>query len=411
MNLFDDYGLTRLINLKGPATVIGGCRVSPQVIKYMESVLSEAVDMRQLQALASEIISYHTGAEGGCVTGCAAAGIAISIAAFLTGDNLGKIINLPRSINGRNRILIQKTQMVDAGGCSIEQLVRLSGASITEVGDVADCAPFHLESAIDQNVAGALFVLGQRANVPGTLPLNKFISICHKNGIPVAIDAAAITISDIRHYIEMSADLVIVSSQKWLGGPTAGLIAGRADLIHACYLNGEFGIGRPMKAGKENIAGLIGALETGSERNNTEEKKNQEYTIIMGLAKSLEGEPGITVRVDEHNRLSPAACVLNLTFEPQIAGLSAGDFAERLLTGNPRIAVYDFCTPEEVVTIDPIYMRAEELETVTSRIKETLANARSNPIPDFYEEVKPRFEVLVSHMINWRDEHPVYKKT
>ncbi len=189
MNLFHDYGLTKLINALGPSTFVGTSRVSEEVIAYMTSVLTEAVDMRQLQELAGEVIRKYSGAEAGCVSGCSAAGIAVGVAAFLTGDDLAKITSLPKPIQGPNRIVIQKAQMISGGGCSIELLLRLSGAEVVEVGESADCALFQLAGALDENVAGAVFVNGSRAITPGTIPLKAFTRICHEHQVPVLVDS------------------------------------------------------------------------------------------------------------------------------------------------------------------------------------------------------------------------------
>lgn len=404
MDLFKDYGLSELINVRGPSTVVGANRVSKQIINYMESVLTQSVDMRQLQELASEVISKYTGAEAGCVTGCAAAGIAIAVASFLTKDDLGKITLLPKPLAGPTNIVIQKAQMISGGGCSIEQLIRISGAEIIEVGESADCALFQLRAALDKSIAGAVFVMGSRSNTPGTIPLGTFIKICHEQNIPVVVDAAGEV--NLKYFIEKGADLVIASSQKWLGGPTAGLIAGRSDLVHACYLNGEFGIGRPMKTGKEGVAGLIGALETYSFRNNAE-KKAREKAIVEHMFSLLDGEPGLSLKIIEHHEESPSSCVLRVYIDAEIAGLQPWELSEQMLNGSPRIALDAYCASDGYVSIDPGLIDIEDEEIIASRLKEILTKARKGKRE--LKEYKPRFETLVSYMKDWRKEYPVKK--
>ena len=404
MNLFKDHGLSKLINARGPATLVGANRVSRQVMEYMESVLSEPVEMRQLQELASEVISKHTGAEAGCVTGCAAAGIAIGVASFLSKDDLAKITSLPKPISGPHKIVIQKAHMISGGGCSIEQLILLSGAEIVEVGESADCAFFQLHAALDDSVAGAVFVMGGRSNTPGTIPLGTFIAICHEHNIPVIVDAASEV--NISHFIESGADLVIVSSQKWLGGPTAGLIAGRSDLVHACFLTGEFGIGRPMKAGKEGIAGLIGALETYAARNNLE-KRVREKTIIEHMYSLLNGEPGISLEIMNYRSESPSSCFLRIHVDPEIANLPAWEINKRMLQGSPRIALDVHRASEGFVEIDPGLLDVEDEEFIADRLKEILAEARV--LKTDHIEYIPRFEESVRRMKDWREEYPVMK--
>lgn len=402
MNLFRDHGLAKLINARGPSTVVGASRVSGQIIDYMTGVLPESVDMRQLQALASEVIGDFTGAEAGCVTGCAAAGVAVSVAALLTGDDLAKITTLPRFTMGRRRIAIQKAQLISGGGCSIEQLIRISGAEVVEVGESADCALFQLEDALDDTVAGALFVMGSRANTSGTIPLATFVQICHKRGVPVIVDAAGE--SDLRPYIEAGVDLLVVSSQKWLGGPTAALIAGREELVTACYLNGEFGIGRPMKAGKEAIAGLIGALETYRLRNGPE-RREREIRLIEQLQELLRDAEGLTVTMLASHEESISAAVLRIGVDPEVTGLAAWDLSQRLLYGLPRIAVDAYSSREGYVAVESALLDEADVATIASRILDELQTAkRSDARPSDYV---PRFETLTAHMAGWRAELPV----
>ncbi len=404
MNLFNDYGLTKLINALGPSTFVGTSRVSKDVISYMESVLTEAVDMRQLQELANEVIRKHTGADAGCVTGCSAAGVAVGVAAFLTGDNLAEITTLPRPVKGRRQVVIQKAQMISGGGCSIEVLIRLSGAEIIEVGESADCGFFQLQGALDQNVAGAVFVTGVRANTPGTIPLGTFIRICHEHRVPVLVDAAGE--ANVKKYIDQGADLVVASSHKGLGGPTAGMIAGRADLVHACFLNGEFGIGRPMKVGKEGIAGLIGALETYVRRSG-EDKKARCAAIIDHLYTLLNGEAGLRLMRMDYPAGSSHSCALRIFIDPGLAGLAAWELGVLLLKGEPRIAVDAYEASEGYVTVNPGLLDAGDEMIIASRMKEVLDEARKRGAEP--QEYLPRFEVLVSHMRDWRDEYPVMK--
>ena len=405
MNLFNDYGLSKLINALGPSTFVGTSRVSKEVISYMESVLTEAVDMRQLQELASEVIRKHTGAEAGCVTGCSAAGIAVGVAAFLTGHNLAEITTLPRPVKGPRQVVIQKAQMISGGGCSIELLIRLSGAEIIEVGESADCGLFQLDGALDQNVAGAVFITGVRANTPGTIPLGTFIRICHEHQVPVLVDAAGD--ANVKKIIDQGADLVIASSHKGLGGPTAGLIAGRADLVHACFLNGEFGIGRPMKVGKEGIAGLIGALETYARRSG-EEKQAREKAIIDHLFTLLNGEAGLLLKRIDYPAGSSHSCALRIFVDPGLAGLAAWELGVLLLKGEPRIAVDAYEASEGYVTVNPGLLDEGNEDMIAFRVKDVLAEARKIGVAP--QEYIPRFELLVSHMGDWREEYPVIKK-
>jgi len=399
MDIFKQYGLSSVINGRGPATIVGASKVAENVIDYISSILKESVDMRQMQNLANHVISKYSGAEAGCVTGCTAAGIAIGVASFLTKSDMAKITQLPKTIKGPRNIVIQKAHMISGGGCSIEQLIRISGADIIEIGESADCALFQLHAALDNEIAGAIFVMGGRSNTPGTIQIKTFINICHEHNIPVLIDAAGDV--NIKYFVNCGADLVVASVQKWLGGPTAGLIAGRSELVNACFLNGEFGIGRPMKVGKEGIAGMIGALETYSSRNNPK-KKNEEKQIIDNLLALLENTNGLSLEIIYDLEESPSSVFLKINIDPEKTGIPAWEINDLLLKANPRIALDAHRASNGYLCVDPGLLKVGEEEIIAKIILEIISNNKK--MKHQWDEPMPRFETMVSYMQNWRND-------
>src|SRR5207302_6899412 len=98
------------------------------------------------------------------------------------------------------------------------------------------------------------------------LSLVQTCEIAHEANIPVLVDAAAMLppATSLQRFIAEGADLVTFSGGKGLMGPqSSGILAGRADLIRAARMNGNpnHSIGRAAKAAKEDIVGLIVALE------------------------------------------------------------------------------------------------------------------------------------------------------
>ena len=123
--------------------------------------------------------------------------------------------------------------------------------------------PYQLEGAIGPRTAAAVYVVSHHAVGYGQIPLPEFCRICRAHGVPVIVDAASEY--DLKGFLAAGADLVIYSAHKFLGGPTAGIVAGRKDLVRAAYLQ-NCGIGRGMKVGKESIAGAMAALEAWAQR-------------------------------------------------------------------------------------------------------------------------------------------------
>src|SRR6185503_14884046 len=121
-----------------------------------------------------------------------------------------------------------------------------------------DVQPFHVAAALSPRTAAGLYVVSHHTAQSGQIGLRRFVATCHAAGVPVIVDMAAEY--DLTGAFALGADLAIWSAHKVLGGPTAGIVAGRRDLVRAAWLQNR-GIGRAMKVGKEGIAGAVAALD------------------------------------------------------------------------------------------------------------------------------------------------------
>jgi len=188
---------------------------------------------------------------------------------------------------------------------------------------------------------------------------------CAGRGVPVIVDAAAQP--DVRPYLRAGADLVIASGHKVLGAPTSGLIAGRKELVRACYLQ-NWGIGRAMKVGKEGIVGLMAALEAWEKRDPEPERRR---LLELGecLEKRLAGTAGLRVE-----RAGPAHRV-DLKVDHGAAGLTAQALANVLREGSPPIWVRDALDAGSAGTavIDLRRLSEDEVGVVAGRIAAALA--------------------------------------
>jgi len=126
----------------------------------------------------------------------------------------------------------------------IVQLMRMAGGVPHPIGAINSVADAHLTGAMSPDVAAFLYVQSHHSVQKGTLTLARCIEICREFSVPVLVDAAAE--EDLTHYVTSGADLVTFSGGKAIGGPTSGIVAGRADLVEACRAQNA-GIGRPMK--------------------------------------------------------------------------------------------------------------------------------------------------------------------
>ncbi len=292
--IFKRYGLTPVINVSGTMTGLGASRVVPEAIKAGAEIQSSFVRIDELQAKASEVIARITGAEAGFVTACSAAGMSLSIAGCMTGTKLNRIELLPNTDGLPNEIVVQAGHLINYGA-PINQAISLTGARIVQVGTAALANFYNLEDCISERTSAALFIVSHHVVQEGQIALSEFISICKDRGVPVILDMASEY--DLQSPIRLGAELVVYSSHKFLGGPTGGIVAGRKDLVRAAYLQNR-GIGRPMKIGKEGIAGTIAALEAWEQRDHKAAYQGEQGYIAFWL-KVLGDVPGL--RLEMHH--------------------------------------------------------------------------------------------------------------
>lgn len=395
------FGLRKVINARGPATVLGASRVNKKIRKDIEQILGLSVEIWELQRRASEAISRLTGAEAGCVVGCTAAGIAISAAATITGDDIAKIKELPTIKGPKNKIVVQKGHVIGIGDSPLGQVLRLTGAEVVEVGEALDCAKFHLESNLTPDVAAAVYVLGD-VFPPNLLSLETFIKICKSKNVPVIVDAAYET--NFTHLIEKGADLVVHSGQKWLGGATAALIAGRKDLVHACYLQ-EMGIGRLMKAGKEGILGIISAIENWMQRDH-EGILQKQMEMAERFKSKINDVDGLSATI-KRSDYSPSIRV-EMTVDHQKTGVEAWEINYLLGIGDPVIKMDDYAVHHGKMTFDLTFLDEGDELTIIERIKKIIEDKKQQDVDQPETQVEPltRMDLLYETAKRWLDEDP-----
>ncbi|EHV5736728.1 D-glucosaminate-6-phosphate ammonia lyase, partial [Salmonella enterica] len=140
----------------------------------------------------------------------------------------------------------------------VTSAIRLGGGRIVEVGSSNLAARWQLESAINEKTAALLYVKSHHCVQKGMLSIDDFVQVAQANHLPLIVDAAAE--EDLRGWVASGADMVIYSGAKAFNAPTSGFITGKKTWIAACKAQHQ-GIARAMKIGKENMVGLVYALE------------------------------------------------------------------------------------------------------------------------------------------------------
>jgi uncharacterized pyridoxal phosphate-dependent enzyme len=373
MDLHQKYDLTRVINACGKMTSLSGSIVLPEIAAAASESFRHFFVLDELQAAAGKVIAESTGAESGCVTACTSAGITLSVAACMTGDNLPKVLQLPDTEGMKSRVLIQKGHCINYGH-PVTQSIRLSGAEAVEVGTVDHCTEGDLRHQLDKgNVAAIVHVESHHTVRYGWVKLPGVVAIAKKYGVPVIVDGAAQD-QRLREMISDGADLVLTSAHKFLCSTTGGIVAGRKELVAAVYLQNH-GIGRPMKAGKEAVIGAMAALEYRNREDLAAWTAEQDRKMNL-IIETLSDIPGLTLRPEADANGCPFSRA-RLTPDPEITGHTATSLTEKLAEGNPTVVARAHHLDEGYLHLDAIDMTDEEIAFACDKTRQILTTGGS----------------------------------
>jgi L-seryl-tRNA(Ser) seleniumtransferase len=338
MGIYERLGVRRIINADATLTRLGGSVMGPEVLGAMEDAAGSFVDMHELQRVVGKRLAELTHNEAAYVSTGAAAAIAL---ATLAAMNRGDLESIARAIetgeSPRDEVIVQRVHRIP-----YDPAIRLAGARIVDVGNRLQTFSWELEGAITPRTAMVFFAAGVHL-APGALPLEEVVAIAHRHGVPVVVDAAAQlppTENLWRFTRELGADLVIFSGGKDFHGPQAsGLMVGTESMIAQVAINGSpyQRLARPMKVGKEEMIGLLTAVERYVEVDWRARAERYEETVGRWLAhfRELPGATASRVFPNEAGQPTPRCRV---AFAPEL-GLTGAEAARMLWEGEPGIAV------------------------------------------------------------------------
>jgi len=307
--------------------------MAPPVIEAMRSAAQSNVDMTELHEAAGRYLARLVGVEAVHITACATAGISLMAAACMTGCDRSKAQRLPDTRGMPARFVVQRAHRTP-----FDRAVLLTGARFLEVKPDRS----ELRAALSNGAAGVYHTFAWFCDGEA-LPLPVVCSEAHAAGLPVIVDAAAELppVENLRRFLQMGADLVTFSGGKALAGPqSSGLVLGREALVAACALNDapNMAIGRGMKAGKEEISGLVEAVEAYLGRDHPAERREWDRRIEV-IRRRLASIPGLTLR--RQLPFGPGQQVPHLAVMVDSVSPSGAlaEAADRLYRGSPRVAV------------------------------------------------------------------------
>ena len=375
-----ELGLRRVINVAGTMTALGAASAVPEAVEAAARILPEFVEIADLQRRASVVIAAACDTEAGVVTACSSAGITLAVAACLTGPDLAAIERLPDTTGlTRDEVVIQAGHMVNYGA-PVEQAIRLAGARVVPVGSATHARAYQLAGALGPRAAAAVYVVSHHCVGYGQIPLPEFVATCAEANVPVIADVASEY--DLRGFLADGADVAIYSAHKFLGGPTAGIVAGRKDLIRAVWLQNR-GIGRGMKVGKEGIVGAMAALEAWAQRDHAAVRGFERDHLELWLD-CLGRLPGLSVAIVPDPTGNPLDR-LQVRVDPDTAGTTAWALAAALAGADPPVIVRDEELEHGVLELDPCNLHPGEAELVAEAVATTLEAIRGQPSPSLEE--------------------------
>jgi L-seryl-tRNA(Ser) seleniumtransferase len=287
---FRELGVRPFINAAGTYTAMTSSLMPPDVMDAINYASRHYVMLDELHDRVGERIAQLLKCEAAMVTAGAASALTLGTAAVLTGSDRQKILSLPNLSGMKNEVIVQKTHRF-----GYDHAVRNCGVRLVEV-ETRD----ELQRAITDRTAMMLFYNAN--NFVGQIRDEEFARLGKEHGVPTLNDAAADVppVSNLWNYIAMGFDLVAFSGGKGIRGPqSAGLLLGRKDLIAAARLNGPPNsdtIGRGMKVNKEEMLGMLIALELYLKKDHDQEKREFERRADT-IAKSVAGLPGVKAEI------------------------------------------------------------------------------------------------------------------
>ena len=385
-DILERLKLTPVINVAGYMTIIGASSALPEVIGAVGDILPRFVDIAALQQAASRAIAQACGTEAGFVTASTSGAITLAIAAAMTGIDRAAITRLPDAKGLKDEVVVLLGHLVNYGA-PIDQAIRLAGASVVPVGQATSSAEYELEAAFTPQTAAAFYVVSHHAAQYGMIPLPRFAEIAHAKGVPVIVDAAAEY--DLRGFVADGADLVLYSAHKFLRAPTAGIVAGRRELIRAAYLQNA-GIGRGFKVGKEGIVGTIVALESWGKIDHTA-TRHFEQNLLELWGTALAGKPGVTTTAVADPTGNPVER-LRVQIDPDRAFTTAWDMTSALAAGNPSIVVRSEELEHGFFELDPCNVSADDAIVVAHSLTAALGEALTRREPSSFAAWRSRQE-------------------
>jgi L-seryl-tRNA(Ser) seleniumtransferase len=366
--VYTRIGVKPFINCTATLTINGGSLPFPEVISAVEQASHYHVNLDELMEKVGDRLAELLQVGWGIVTDGAAAALACATAGCIAGTDPEKMQRLPNLSGLKDEVIMPHESRV-----VYDHAVRSLGVKIIEVN-----TPEELRKAISPHTA-MIEILGQYFG-HARLDLKDVAPIARQAGIPILIDAAADYLIVPNPYLAQGADMVAYSGGKIIRGPqNAGLLIGRRDLVRAAWANSapHHAIGRGLKTGKEQIMGMLQAVEIWRAGRDIQQDFKLWASWYAEMIPQLTKVPGVKAVVQGPVRGGPFP-TLSVSWDPEKVPITAGEVGHQLLAGEPRIMTHAEGNGH-AFAIRPVAMKPGEYKVVATRLSEVLSAAKPKP--------------------------------
>jgi uncharacterized pyridoxal phosphate-dependent enzyme len=329
-SIYESIGVTPVVNCRGTFTIISGSLSLPEVKKAMDEASRHYVNLDELMNGVGARLAELTQAEWGIVTAGCAAALTNATLACIAGTNPERMQRIPKLEGMKNEVIIPKHSRN-----VYDHAVRMPGVDIIEVNTAEELA-----SSINPRTAMIMIMSSPRAD-SGPLSTENICKVARARGVPVIVDAAAETLTIPNKHLGRGATMVAYSGGKCLRGPQcAGLLLGQKDLVKAAWFNSapHHAFGRSLKVGKEEIMGMLAAVEMWTKRDHDAEWK-QWQSWLDAIGDQVKAVPGVTTEILKPVDLSNYAPELRIKWDGAALGITGKEVEDILAKGRPRILV------------------------------------------------------------------------
>jgi seryl-tRNA(Sec) selenium transferase len=336
----------------------------------MEAASKDFVQYDELADGIGQRLAEITGAEWGMVSAGCAAGMKHVTAACITGGNPEKLIRIP-DLTG-----FDKTEVIIPSSSRnvYDHAIRNVGATIIEVN-----TPEELTNALNARTAMIYIMAYDESQTGQPLSLENIAIIARPHKIPILVDAAAEVLTIPNIHLQRGADVVVYSGGKAICGPQcAGLVLGRKDILMSAWQasSPHHGPGRDNKVGREEMIGMLAAVEAWIKRDHAREWKTW-LSWLDNIAKKASLVQGVTTSVFEPTELSNKSPVLNIYWDPAMLNITGEEVAEELGRNKPRVAIGSQSKDGKTsISITSGQMQPGNDKVVAARIHEVLSVKR-----------------------------------